>query len=705
MWYIMWHFISWLSRKRVFLVWWLVALSVICAGAQITDSLDSELNDLMEQAAESVETEGLERTEWLEILESYRRQPLDLNRASANELASLVVLNDLQIRQLIRYRERLGPLISIYELQAVPGFDVETIRRIRPLVTVTSDYRDFHLSRHDLFAKGRHSLLARWKRAISLSKGYLPRSDSVGPVYRGSPDGFYVRYRYVYTNKMSFGLTAEKDAGEPFFSGPNRAGFDFYSGHFFVTGLHPVVQTVALGDYQLNLGQGLIYYSGFAPGKSALVTGIRRSAPVLRPFASVREFQFLRGAATTIRLRPGWTVTGFVSRRRNDASPVEPDTTDRATRPAVSGLIRSGLHRTESELRNKNRLRADLGGLSLHHTARLWEVGIQTVYERFSQPIRRRPKPYNRFLFAGDRLWNTSVDYAVNLPGVFLFGESAVDRAGTTAHVAGMLSALTPQADLAVLFRHFPKSYQTLHAAPFAESSGAVNETGLYLGLQLRPSRPWLIAVYQDIWRHPWLRFGATAPSDGAESLVRVRYKLRRNLEVYAQWRQEIKFADLRSVAVAVRPLGARILRRYRIHLAKRTARGVEWRTRAEWSFVRTPDGDRERGFLLYQDLIFKPWERALSLTARVAYFHTDSYASGIYAYENDLLHTFTIPVYYRVGVRTYINLRYRPVPAWTWEARLALTRLYDRDDFGSGNDRIEAPFRRDFAVQVRYLF
>src|SRR5690606_40574008 len=48
--------------------------------------------------------------------------PLDLNRASAEELQSLYILNPLQINEFMDYRRKYGHLLTLYELQAVPEF-------------------------------------------------------------------------------------------------------------------------------------------------------------------------------------------------------------------------------------------------------------------------------------------------------------------------------------------------------------------------------------------------------------------------------------------------------------------------------------------------------------------------------------------------------------------------------------------------------
>jgi hypothetical protein len=44
------------------------------------------------------------------------------------------MVTDLQIQQFINYREHMGPFISIYELQAIPAWDLVTIRKPFPLL-------------------------------------------------------------------------------------------------------------------------------------------------------------------------------------------------------------------------------------------------------------------------------------------------------------------------------------------------------------------------------------------------------------------------------------------------------------------------------------------------------------------------------------------------------------------------------------------
>ncbi len=62
---------------------------------------------------------------------------------------------------------------------------------------------------------------------------------------------------------------------------------------------------------------------------------------------------------------------------------------------------------------------------------------------------------------------------------------------------------------------------------------------------------------------------------------------------------------------------------------------------------------------MIFQDIQYSPRSFPLNLSARIAWFNTESYSSRIYAYENDLLYTFSVPAFGK-GLRNYLNLKYK---------------------------------------------
>src|ERR1035437_4864743 len=132
---------------------------------------------------------------------------------------------------------------------------------------------------------GERTVLARITQVLEKSKGYLLDGSTANNFYPGSPQKIFVRYKYSYKNLLQYGITAEKDAGEQFFKGAQKSGFDFYSTHFFAKNIG-IIKSLALGDFIVNLGQGLTQWMGLAFKKSSDVLNIKRQEDVLRPYNS-----------------------------------------------------------------------------------------------------------------------------------------------------------------------------------------------------------------------------------------------------------------------------------------------------------------------------------------------------------------------------------------------------------------------------------
>src|SRR5690606_13896384 len=104
---------------------------VVCFLCCITvyaqeEETSAQLEQLGEQTEQDVPLP--EEDEHTQTLQAFARRRLNLNTADAGALQSLGLLDALQVSQFLLYRKLLGPLISIYELQAVPGFDLPLIR-------------------------------------------------------------------------------------------------------------------------------------------------------------------------------------------------------------------------------------------------------------------------------------------------------------------------------------------------------------------------------------------------------------------------------------------------------------------------------------------------------------------------------------------------------------------------------------------------
>ncbi|MCZ8284670.1 MAG: helix-hairpin-helix domain-containing protein, partial [Bacteroidia bacterium] len=105
-----------------------------------SEQVDELINQNIELLSEQLQSEEGDLSSLTDVWNYYRRNPLNLNRAKKEELGELQLLNDIQINNLLKHREKNGALISIYELQSVADFDVVTIRKILPFVYVSNNF-------------------------------------------------------------------------------------------------------------------------------------------------------------------------------------------------------------------------------------------------------------------------------------------------------------------------------------------------------------------------------------------------------------------------------------------------------------------------------------------------------------------------------------------------------------------------------------
>ncbi|MEM6700932.1 MAG: helix-hairpin-helix domain-containing protein, partial [Bacteroidota bacterium] len=349
--------------------------------AQI-DSLSSTTTDNQVLLEDLLQNSGVESdfdfNTIFEDLEYYRNHPIQLNEATTEQLAALNILSPIQINDFLQHRARTGALLALYELQSIPSFDAATIQAILPYVTLKSAVDDYRVPLFKMLAEGKNELYLRWHRNLQEQRGF---TEEVSPEnqFLGDPNRLYVRYKHAYENRLQYGVTMEKDAGEPLFTSVNRdEGFDFYSAHIFLKNYNKNVRAVALGDYAVSLGQGLIIHSGFGYGKSNLVMDIKKTGATLRPYSSVSEAGFMRGGGVTLNFGDNIETTAFASYRGVDGNLLEVDTIDGLADEVIgfTSLLVNGLHRNLNEIAKQNTIQQTTFGGSIKYKNRNFYIAL-----------------------------------------------------------------------------------------------------------------------------------------------------------------------------------------------------------------------------------------------------------------------------------------------------------------------------------------
>jgi hypothetical protein len=665
--------------------WLLISLLLIYFNAT-SQNIEEEIKTQLEAIARDNELE-----DDLEIESGFRylqKHPLNINSATTDDWRVFPFINDLQLKSLEHYKSLFGKFISIYELQAVPLWNAGMLVKLKPFITVTEGFDE--LSRKSIFS-GDHSLRLRETRVLEKQKGYEAGDNG----YKGTPDHLLLTYRYRYRKLLDFGFTFEKDAGEPFFR-KGIKGFDFFSFHVFVRG-KGIARLVAVGDFTINLGQGLTCWQTLGFGKSSMATLVKRQGEVILPYTSSGEFNFHRGVALGLKKnkKEGYL---FVSSQKLSVT-TSPDSTEQS----FSNFFPSGLHRTENEIAKRKKLHAFSAGGCIRYQTTGYRVGLNAITHIYSSVRLPGTEPYKLFEPSGSVFSNFSIDYSATPGGFHFFGEAAVDGRGTPAFINGLLITPSRNIDLAIVYRNISFRYKSLYGNAFTENSEPANESGLYMGMTVRPGESVQVEAYADYFRFPWLKYRVDRPSEGNDYLCILTWKPSKQWEIYTRFKKKTKAINTNDNLV--------------IHGVFNTTR-ENWKT--FFSSVLTPAtvikgcvemvwykegvGEREEGFSGYIEAATK-LSAKVSGNMRLAYFESASFNTRIYSYESNLPYSSQIPFFDGNGCRIYLNARVSIFKGLEVAARIARTVYNDKAVIGTGLEEIAGKNKTELGIQLQCSF
>lgn len=660
----------------------------------------------IELISEQLETEEIDLTNVVEQLNYYYDNPINLNSANAEILKSLELLTDVQINDLILHVKQFGKFISIYELQSLRYWDLQTIETVRPFIRVDEKLDQLHVSLREALKYGKFEVYLRYQTTPEKKAGYADVPDSIkqnsSSYYLGNADRYYSRFRFSYRTNLSVGVTAEKDPGEQFFRGTQKQGFDFYSAHAFFKG-GKYVKAVALGDYQVQIGQALNLWSGYAFGKTADVSNIKKNAQALRPYTSVDENRFLRGAAVDLAYKK-FEMTLFGSMKNVDASIIEDSLAEDLE--FVSSIDLTGFHRTYKEIAKKDVLSERIVGGNLRYISRGFNFGIAAVNQTYDKVFSKSVSTYNQYDFRGKGLTSLSADYSFIRKNFNFFGELSHSTFNNSkALLQGLIIALDNKATLSILYRNYGKGYQTFYNNGFAEGSNTQNESGIYVGFRTKLASAWTFNTYMDIFKFPWLKYQIDAPSNGYEYLSQLSYKPNKQMEVYGRFRQQLRQKNSRNILGPITQIEDVVQRNYRINFSYQVNEGVALKSRIEYVTINRLSNTPEKGMIFTQDVLIKPKSSPIDLALRYALFDTDSYDSRLYTFETNALYVFSVPAYYYQGSRAYLTLRYSFLRKCDLWVRYGTFIYSNRTSLSSGAEKIEGNRKSDITVQFRVIF
>jgi len=688
-------------------------IAIIITHLFITVSLPSQnlsydnyesFEDLTEEIYSATDLQ-VDYTTLFEELYYYYENPLNLNTASYNQLKKLYILTDFQIQSLLDYIKENGAIVSIYELKYVYGFSQKEIRFLIPFVSIQPVRPEETVMLKDIYKHSQHEVILREQRTLEKQNGYLPVSDSILNInpnttrYLGDANKIYARYKYKLHNRIFAGLTAEKDAGEEFFKGNNRYNFDFYSAYLQLNNFS-VFKKIHVGDYHLQFGQGLTLWSGLAFGKSAYATNIKKREEGIKRYASTDENIFFRGAASTLSIGD-LDVTLFYSRKKRDANIVD---TIQPGFYEFSSFQNTGYHRTPAENYDEKVISETAYGANVSLKKKYWSLGTTFIHYKFGGELHKSERVYNQFEFTGTEMTNFGVDYQVNIKKINLFGETTIGN-NAWGMIHGTMIYINSLVSFSAFYRMYQKDFYTHYGNALSENSYNSNESGFYIGTETHPLKYWKISAYADIYKFPWLKYNVSSPSTGADYFVQLDYAPNNNFEAYLRIKSEKEFENNTTEDTLVAKPEEINKLKLRFHFSYSLNDNLQLRNRLEINRVERKNDSPDKGYLLYQDIIYNIQRLPAIIYFRYAFFDTDTYYSRIYTYENDLLYSYSIPPLYYRGVRTYIMLKYtvsRGIDLWLKYGRITYS---NRDFISSGLSEISGNTRSEIKFQLRVRF
>ena len=625
----------------------------------------------------------------LEELSNRLQEPVNLNSATREQLEQFPFLSDIQIEHLLAYIYIHGQMETIYELQLVEELDRQTIQYLLPFVCIKAINNEptfrWKTMLKDAGRYGKNEVLTRLDIPFYKRKGY--EHTYLGPSVYNS-----VKYTFRYRDQLYAGGVAEKDAGEPFAALHNRYGYDYYSFYLLLQNCGRL-KSLAVGNYRLSFGQGLVMSTDYLMGKTIYASSFNNRSAGIKRHSSTDEYNYFRGVATTVALTKRLSVSAFYSHRNMDGV---------VTDGEITSVYKTGLHRSRKEADKKNLLTSQLTGGNVSYQQNHIRLGITGVYYVFNRPYEPELTGYSKYNIHGNHFYNLGIDYAYRWRRFSFQGETAIGKQGW-ASLNRLQYSPVQDIQFMLIHRFYSYDYWAMYAHSFGEGSTVQNEQGYYVGLETTPFSHWRFFVSFDLFSFPWKKYRINKPSRGTDRLIQATFTPRTNLSMYLKYRYKQKERDLTgSKGTLTLPIFHHQLR-YRLNYSLNDV--FSSRTTLDYNHFHSQDRAATKGYQVTQMISSQlPWTR-LFADVQGSYFCTDDYDSRVYVSEKGLLYTFYTPSFQGRGFRCAIRLRYELNKHWLFITKFGETIYLNRNEIGSGNDLIYGNKKADIQMQLRIKF
>lgn len=612
------------------------------------------------------------------------QKQINLNQASQEELM-LLGLNNFQIFSLINYIQHTGQLFSLNELSFVNGFDKKIIDRITPYVYVEEVKILPPLNIKSISKYGINSFRLQYSQNLNPSYGYT-RTDDKG--YKGDAFSSSFRYYFKYYDRMEFSIVGDKDYGEPLYYKNKTYGYDSYNISFTLRDLTKHIKQVTLGDYRLNIGEGLFINQNYDVGYFSNIYGVKKKNNRIMPFRSTSEYNYNKGFATQLELK-NVDVFLFSSFDKIDYN---------------GNILSTGYHRTERELSEKDSNSEFMAGSSIQYINKGFNLGVSFLYYTFKDSIFHQNSDYQKYYFLGKENDVLAINASYSMKKMIFFTEMARSMNAATSYLLGLQWDISYKTNLSLLFRNYDKRYHNIYADAVGMHNDNQNERGVYLGFSRYMNKQLSYFLGMDYYYFPFLSYRANKSSNGEKIKLQVDYNLNNQNKInFYSIMNNHQYNDTTANG-EIKPLNNIVLQsqiRYTYSLTDE----LSCVFRCGYSKSFTNDSKKNYGFYDYVEMIYRGKRLPIDINVRYTLFRTKDYDNRFYVYEYSLPLNYSSSLLYNNGNKFYALLSYNIKDNLSISCRYSLARYNNTKEISSGNNLVKGNLIQYLAFQVFYKF
>lgn len=691
---------------------------VPCLGANAKEDVVEAVQDLYASLSDLDDFDEEGWQDAYEILTTLAENPQNINEATIEDLQQVPLLPERQALALLNYRSLYGDLHDMSELSLITAID-RPRQRLLSLLFYAKPTKD----------NGRTALVSANDsiRQAMATMGRSYKKDNIGssllfmlsvPTYqrKGYLDGTYRGYalshtlRYTQNSKhYQIGFTAAQDAGEPFFSGTNKKGWDLYTGFVRLKNIS-ALKNLVVGHYQLTLGMGLIMNNSFRQSRTSLLTTPPSFSTQLRGHSSRQESNYLQGVAGTVSLpvkgrASRIALTAFASYRGLDATMYDTDP------PYVKTFLTNGYHRTDSEIERRNTTRQTVAGASLALSILPVHIAFNVVHVHYRDSLLAElSQKYRYYHPTGKDFTSGSLSYAYVSPRLQLSGETAIssracipseEQGGVAmATMNNLYWKITPLWTAFAVQRFYSYRFLSLLGKSFGDVSDVQNETGVYVGATTTAIKHLALSAYVDCAYHPWYRYSYNGSSRSWDTYINAIYtKNKFTASVRYRYREQAVANDGNAMPAYSGDIMGTAQHTLRLSLKYVTGR---WTSVSQLQGTMLPTSS-DWGFLLSQAAGYNV--SRISFWASLSYFKTSDYASRLYLSDRTLAYGSISTMLYGNGIYANAFAQLSLPHRITVALRCNRLQYFDRSTISSGAQMIDARGMTDLQLQLGWRF